>query len=269
VSETVPPGQLIRGLRRQHHLTGEGLAKKAGLSQSKISKIETGAIADIKRSDIDKILNILEAPQSIRQQISIADKSFKIRTYNLNYGDAYADNVRSTQRSAYIRTFMINMIPALLQTIEYRTSLLQYTGYDDFTLKRSMQAILKRQEMLWDKRKHFHFIIYEGALYTSPGTHRTQYIQLDKLERFVGGEGNIKLGIIPIEGGLTPIEHGTFIVYDDWRVVNVLAGREIEFESKDDVFVYLKLFNELDHLADYNDAARMLIRKASNYFSNR
>ncbi|MEK7152781.1 MAG: helix-turn-helix transcriptional regulator, partial [Patescibacteria group bacterium] len=65
-------GETIRTLRRQRNLTGEELARKAGLSQSKISKIETGQYRNLQIKELEIVLNILDAPKTIRQQIQLA-----------------------------------------------------------------------------------------------------------------------------------------------------------------------------------------------------
>src|ERR1700691_5335176 len=72
MSSKLHVGQAIRNLRRTRNMTGEELGKRVGLSQPRISKIETGIDPSPKSADIVAILDILEAPQTIRQQIMSA-----------------------------------------------------------------------------------------------------------------------------------------------------------------------------------------------------
>jgi transcriptional regulator with XRE-family HTH domain len=261
------PGQLIRDLRRKRNISGEVLARKTGLSQTKISKIETGAIPQAKEADLETILNILEAPQTIRQQILVRGNFTSGPTYDFWQKRTFDETSRLVLSTAFIRTFMINLLPALLQTVEYRESYLKRMGFEAQTLTKAMSSALRQQDMLWDKRKRFHFIIYEGAFYTAPGTSIVQRAQLDRIERFIGSVANIKVGVIPLETGLAPAENGTFAIYDDRVVINVLAGGHVALTDSLEVASYHKLFAELDHRADYGDIARTTVQKAISFFS--
>src|ERR1700691_1655660 len=126
MSNQVNIGQLIRELRRQRNMTGGELAQRIGLSQSKISKIETGLDTNIPSSRIEKILNILEAPQTIRQQIqaSLGNSDIvqvrRLRTRPVSAHERALEELRVVN---LLRTFSFNLCPALLQTVEYREAL--------------------------------------------------------------------------------------------------------------------------------------------------
>jgi transcriptional regulator with XRE-family HTH domain len=84
-------GPTLKKLRKQCMLTGLALSASVGISQSKLSKIETGNILP-KPEELAKILNILSVPLNIQQQLfqSLTDSirnahSLKLRKY-FSYG---------------------------------------------------------------------------------------------------------------------------------------------------------------------------------------
>lgn len=267
MSDRLHIGQAIRDLRRQRNMTGEELGKRAGLSQSRVSKIETGAGANLQPAQAEKILNILDAPQTIRQQIQLAlQQTEAVQIRRIKGSFPFEQSLRELRRTKMLRVFTINLIPAMLQTTEYRQAHLSRVDMPGPDFRIAMRTTLKRQDLLWDKRRRFHFIIHETALYTTPGDRAVQIAQLDRLDRLIGTR-NIKVGIIALESGTFPVDITSFSVHDEQRVAKAVADADIVSHSAQDIADYLKIFAALDKLADYGDSARTLIHKAIDYFS--
>lgn len=263
-------GEMIRELRHQCKMTGIELARKTGLSQSKISKIETGKCQNLQFREISALLNILGASDTVRQQAQAIFERVKPsyiagQKYEVPFYTGYFELEKQTK---HLRIFMICGIPALLQTLEYRDRVLQ--EYGQFREGESREAImretLKRQDLLWDKRYTFHFILHQTALYSAPASQSIQLTQLDRLVRFVDMP-NIKLGIIPFEAGLPVTENTTLALYDDVYVTKTVASRETSSKEPHDVALYTKVFVDLDRRALYYDEARALIHQAIEYFN--
>src|SRR5207248_2611991 len=137
-------------LRRNRGLTSVMLAKKADISQAKLSKIENGAVQTLKPQDIERILNILDAPQDIRTQVRFAmtstDHGLAHRYHvNYNWGEVY-EQEKSTR---HLRSFSF-AIPVMLQTLEWRRGVLRRFLVSESDMQRAMQSVLKRQDLLWD-----------------------------------------------------------------------------------------------------------------------
>lgn len=261
-------GQLIKGLRRQRNMTGEELGKRVGLSQSKISKIEIGFYEQLHLKEVDAILNILDAPKTIRQHIyKLMDRAQLstpgIRPYRLQYRSEYYELQLKT---LYLRMYVINSIPALLQTADYRLASLKRYGVTQEETKLKMKAALKWQDLLWDTKHTFHIILLQAALYTLLLPASRHIAQLDRIERLIDLP-NVKIGIIPVEAGLPLPENGLFVLYDENVLIKPMADYEIESIDPDDIALHLKIFRELDRLAYYNDEAKAYIRKAMAHFS--
>jgi len=267
MDETLHIGELIRDLRHQRHITGGELGIKAGLSQSKISKIETGSDTNIRPETLEAILNILDAPQIIRQRVlTLFGQPETLRVRRYRNEQPYELSLEHVRQATLTRVFTMNLIPALLQTIEYREALLKHFALTETTHQLAMRSTIKRQDLLWDTNRHFHFILHESAFYSVPGSRAIQMGQLDRLDRFIGLP-NVKLGIIALQTGLEPVDCTTFALYDERQLALVMAYGDLLSNDTSDIAVYLKLFRGLDRRADYGDTARTLIGKAMSYFS--
>jgi transcriptional regulator with XRE-family HTH domain len=261
-------GQTIRSLRRSKKMTGLELAGRVGLSQSKVSKIETGDTRPTSR-ELENILNILNCPKTIRQQIAAVYElnaelpSSKYRPI-LDKPDAV---FKREQAAAHLRYCVFGVIPALLQTAAYREALLSHWKLSPKELVQKMQETMKRQDLLWDRKHTFHFIMHETALYTTPGSREVQFAQLDRIERLCGAR-NIKIGILPLEAGLlTAVTSTAFVLYDNRLIIQELAHREHMSDDPEDIAEHIRLFSELDKKACYKAEATNLIHKAMQFLA--
>ncbi|HEV2403767.1 MAG TPA: Scr1 family TA system antitoxin-like transcriptional regulator [Candidatus Saccharimonadales bacterium] len=267
MGNTFDIGQVIRDLRRQHNLTGGQLAKKSGLSQSKISRIETGNGPNLKRDEIVKILNILDAPQTILQQAAgVLDQPITVDLRRIQPNYLFEQSYQELRRTNRYRVFSISLIPALLQIAQYRQVVIDQYKLADEQLRVAMRTTTERQDMLWDQRKKFHFIIHETVLYNIVDSYTTQIAQLDRLDRLINSR-NINIGILATVAGMVPLDINTFALFDDRRVSIVTVGADIMSREPEHIAKFSKLFAELGKRADYNDNARSLIQKAIDYFS--
>ncbi|HSX06499.1 MAG TPA: Scr1 family TA system antitoxin-like transcriptional regulator [Candidatus Saccharimonadia bacterium] len=262
-------GRLLQDLRKQRHLTGEQLANAVGLSQSRISKLENGYPEALVPAQIDSILNILKAPKTIRQQISImilhrADGS------SIQFTHAYdfeADATYWDQPVSIYRQFVVNAVSSLVQTTAYREALIRRLGVSEQKVSAQIAKNVTRQDVLWDASKSFYLVMPEAGLYTLVADTNVQIAQLDRLERLTD-PAHIHLGIIPMQAGMTFLETGTFALYDDQILMRIFGDTEIESRETATILKYLHTFVELDQKAYYRDDAVTLIRKASDHFRN-
>jgi transcriptional regulator with XRE-family HTH domain len=259
-------GSILRTLRLQRRITGEELGKRVGLSQSTISKIETGYHSAFKLDEIKKILNILNAPQTIRQQVFTAmNASQQAAHYHYDVQQSPEAPLLRERQTTDLRAFLLSGVHVMLQTLPYREALLRSRGVDEAEIDKDIKQTIKRQDLLWEKHRTFHFILHESVLYTTPADTYTQIVQLDRLERFIGRK-RIKLGVLAYNAGLLTIENGSFILYDDQHVVTIIGTRDIEPSDPLVLTEHIKIFAELNKKTCYNDDARVLIRKAMDYF---
>jgi transcriptional regulator with XRE-family HTH domain len=258
-------GPVIRALRQRKKMTGVELGERAGLSQSKISKIETGVTLPTAK-EVKNILNILNCPKTIRQRILVVyelDAAHPGSKYRSNYPQHALKREVATN---HLRCAVLHGVPALLQTTAYREALQSHRNLTPKKFTQIMHETMRRQDLLWDKKRTFHFIIHEAALYAAPGSRDVQLAQLDRLERFCGMR-RIKIGIIPLEAGLPTLETtATFVLYDTSLLVLVIGSQELTTDDPESMAEYVKVFGELHQKACYEDEAKRLICKALEFF---
>jgi len=260
-------GKLLKELRIEQGVRGVELGRKAGMSQSKISKLETGLYPRLHFKEIERILNILNAPRITRQRIysalgSLQPEDLKYQSYNVAYTkDCYQRELKTIQ----IRTFSPFVVPALLQTNEYRIALLKGWG----TVEDEMDIIkanAQRQDLLWDKQRQFHFIMHQAALYTGPAGQKGLGLpQIDRIERFMGLP-NIKIGIIPLEAGMPPVEFGPFALLDERMLITATVDGDLHSTNSKSIELYSRIFSDLNRAAVYGVEANHLIRLALDFF---
>lgn len=160
-------GRLLRQLRDHEALQGAEAARLAGMSQSKISRLET-----CKRlpsvDDIQKLSRIYNAAPAERDELlwlvdAIRSVSKRPRVV-LPRGAAQlqATIQRLESAASTIRTYSPGMVLGILQTPDYiRTVFAQALAGDD--LEQAVAARAARRGALHDQRKTFHLVMSEGA----------------------------------------------------------------------------------------------------------
>ena len=149
----------LREARKQVGLTGDRLAARCGMSQSKISKIETGKVLP-SATDVERILSCLgvgkEQAADLMALARLANTEFHSVRASLRRGLHHKQRELAALEadSRHIRFFLPLMITGLLQTPEYaRASLANFPGDHP-------QAITKRldrQASLYNPAKRFTF----------------------------------------------------------------------------------------------------------------
>ena len=261
-------GKTIRQLRSSKNITGVELARRAEMSQARISRLESG-ILRTSAKEIETVLNILDCPATIRQQIlavlqlsSFAPPSKYRPIINPSPGSLYKRIAGST----CIRGFLYNTFPSILQTAAFRQALLKGWELSQSEFTRLMNENEKRQDFLWDGKHSFHFIVPEAALYNRLSSTQIHVGQLDRIDR-ISDLKQIKFGIIPMQAGLAAVEHSNFVVYDNNLVVIIYLAEEQNSSDPVAIAEHRRVFDELHQKACYNAEAQKLIRKAVEYFA--
>jgi transcriptional regulator with XRE-family HTH domain len=116
-------GGRLRELRAAAELTGTELARLMGISQSKLSKIETGRVS-ASVEDIERFADALKLPEDVRE--SLLDHATTILTEFNTWRVLTRRRLQRKQREVYeielssteMKTFHAILIPGLLQTAE-------------------------------------------------------------------------------------------------------------------------------------------------------
>lgn len=248
----------LRRLRADAGLSGLRAAALAGLSQSRISRIESGVSVPTE-TEIRDLCRIYKAPASIRRELlkAAADLRAEVKPTRvaIQHGAAHQLQQRIARieaGAAEICIFQPALVPGLLQTADYMRAVFsdggEITGED---LEQSIAARLARAEAL-ASGKSFTLIMAEGTLRWQAASPAVMAAQLDHLEATAR---RLRVGVIPWTQPATVFVTSGFALYDR-RTVSLGTRTGTSFISNPaDVAEYVKLFEALESLAAFGDEA--------------
>lgn len=257
----------LRDARKHAGLTGDRLAARCGISQSKISKIENGKVLP-SATDVERILQALgvgaERQSELAALARLANTEFQSVRASLRRGlhQKQRELAALEADSHHIRFFLPLMITGLLQTPEYaRASLANFPGDHP-------QAIAKRldrQAQLYNVAKRFTFVLTEAAARWQLCEPRVMAVQMDRLAS-LAALPNIELGIIPLDRYVPDGALNTFTVYDEHLATAETFGGVIMMRDPRDVAYHLQLFAFFEQHAAFGSEARALLESYAEAF---
>ncbi|MRH88790.1 helix-turn-helix domain-containing protein [Nocardia sp. SYP-A9097] len=265
-------GQRLREIRRRAGISGRELARLSGWHETKVSKIEYGRVkpsdADVRAycahtGSGDQLEDLLAAVHNM----DAAYMEYK-RQHATGLKRGQQKSVRLAERSKFVRIFQPVIIPGILQTAEYAESVLRHyvkfyrlpDDVDDAVSKR-----IERQQFLYRGERRFHILVSEQALYTSVGTKTVMIGQLDRLMAVIG-LSRVLLGIVPVQSG-PPMQTTNFVMFDTRLVTVEGVTAELSITQPREIAIYSRAFDALATQSVTGDAARALIRKAIETWS--
>lgn len=260
-----PLSQALRTLREEARLSGAEAARRAGITQSKVSRAETGVFVPTE-DDVKKLCRVYGAPPAIQRQLTqmtrdLREGSTPARVILQRGGWWMQQRIGKLETAAaQIRTFTPAVIIGLLQTRAYAQALFgeSLTPSD---LDRTVSARLERQHILTTGRQ-FVFLMAEGALRWNMGGAHIMAEQLDHLIE-ASKLANVKIGVIPwTTPAHVPALHG-FTLYDSRAVLLGTQTATAIITDRRNVTDYEAHWNELEPLAEWEDAARTVIARAA------
>ncbi|MFI6847119.1 helix-turn-helix domain-containing protein [Kitasatospora sp. NPDC050467] len=261
----------LKDLRRASGLSGERLAVRCGMSQSKISRIENGkALPSVV--DVQQILNGLGVDEDLaRELLALASLA------NAEYEDVRSSvrrglHIRQRELAAleagaaHIRHFLPAMLSGLLQTPEYmRTAMSPPVDPAGGDVSQAIALKLERQAVLYDQGKHFDFLLTESAVRWRLCEPLVMATQLDRLIS-LSHLPNVTIRILPLSTQVADAPFHTFTVYGARLVtIELFTGRLVLRDPKD-IEHYRSLFDYFCAESVDSDAARALLDRWSAEF---
>jgi transcriptional regulator with XRE-family HTH domain len=259
-------GAQLRALRRRAGLSGVELAARAGVSQSKISKIETGRTTP-SVEDVEQLTRLLGDPPEhaavlIDEAKSLASQFRTWRAMQRQPPSGHQQRYRELEAAAQlVRVFQPSLVPGLLQTAEYaRQAFLRGQLTDDpAALAAAVTARLDRQTALFDPSKRFDFLITESALRTRICSETAMKAQIDRIVTLASLE-NVTVGYIPATVELSVLPLNGFMLVDDEIVLVETMSAELTLRDTHDVELYTDAFERLSAVALDGTAAADALR---------
>ncbi len=255
--ERLPVGPELAKLRRQRGLTGQQLGDLVGMSQAKVSKIEVGSsvpslqdvelIARALGASDDRVTALLERAAGAHDELIDLHATSRRITAAQRQLAGFENNARVT------RVFQPAVVPGLLQTTEYARAVL--TDYaelyadavggpgtsDEQVVPPAITARIARQEVLYNRKKKFFFLMMETVLLNRVCGPGAMLAQLDRI-RDVSAYPNVMIGIVSTSTQLAyPPLHG-FQLLDEKNVVIDLANTAVVSPGVQVLRIYRQVF---------------------------
>ncbi|MEV0484857.1 helix-turn-helix transcriptional regulator [Streptomyces sp. NPDC050508] len=259
--------ETLRTLRKRAGLSQVRLASRCNMSQSKISKIETGEITP-SLIDVELILRAVNAPDELVAEVTalarLANTEWQpIRSsWRRGLEKRQAELAGLEAEAKKLRYFLPSMITGLLATPEYIRASLEYSPGD---VSKAVARKLERQAVLYDTKKHFTFLLTEQAVRWAAIPPSPMAVQIDHLAS-LSHLPNIRMGLIPMGTIISRGPMNTFTVYDErLATVETFTGRTV-FRDSRDITEHLAVFKQYEQRAQFGESARTLLQEWADLY---
>lgn len=211
----------LRDLRGERGLSQAEAAQQSGLSQSKISRIETGELAPAP-DGVKELCRVYHAPADVRRKLvqmalELREDRISARVVLERGGWALQERIRRLEEIAgRLRCIAPTVVPGMLQIEQYIIALFG-NALSANDLARTVDARLARHPLL-DTERSFEYVLTEGALRWNMGGAAVMVQQIEHLIE-VSKRDNVTLGIVPWTTPVSlPLMH-TVDIYDSRAVM--------------------------------------------------
>lgn len=213
-------GAKLRRLRLLAGLSGREIAAHVGMGQASVSRIENGQQVPSLPETMAWANAVGATPEQHSALTALVEAALnevetwraRMRTEGL---PAMQIDVRELEATANtLHVFQPTIVPGLLQTAEYARqvfTLSDVVGGGDYA--GAVAARIERQQILYDKHRHFEFLLTETALRWRPGS-AVLAAQLDRVAS-IATLDNVEVAVIPTNADMRAIPWCGFILYED------------------------------------------------------
>lgn len=263
-------GAELRKLREQAGLSGRQLATQIGVSQSKVSRIESGATVP----SIPEVTSWTEAAGASEaaagRVVALADAAYtEVHLWDVAMrGRSHLqDDIREIEAaSRAVLVYEPTLVPGLLQTAEYarRVFSMFLPAYAAPDIAEVTKGRVDRQAALFDPARQFSFLMTEAALCWRPGPPGLMLAQLDRITS-VSTLGNVSVGVIPQSTPpVTHVPHGFVLIEPadpdaDAFVLVETVHANLTVSDVAHVDLYRQQWSLLEKTAAYGSDARELL----------
>lgn len=247
----------LRILRQSANVSGVELARRTGIGQPRISRIECGR-GTPSVDEVQLIAKALKAPAPVKEDLALHARSLHTSAHQYRRGGfitTQAEVEELEANSTHTRVFHTNILPGLVQTADYARAVLATVGY---VTPEALHARLRRQAILLDPAKKFTFLLTEGAVRARYGGRATTKAQIEHLVTLATFP-NVNVMVVPSSATLpSAVLHG-FIAYDEKIVVVETLTTEVRITDTSDVQQYVNAFELMGTVALHGAEAANLI----------
>ncbi|PRX99123.1 helix-turn-helix domain-containing protein [Allonocardiopsis opalescens] len=260
-------GAELRRLRAGAGLTGQEAARRSGMSQPKISRLERGvnraSVEDVETlcatyrastTDRDTLVGLVERlHRTVESAATIRRGGTHIKQAQIRRVEAAATE---------LRYFQPMTIPGLLQTAEF-TRRIYGLSLENDALVRAMQALADRQRILYDQDKRLRFMLTEQSLrwrIAPPEVMATQLHHIASLSTLA----TVEIAVIPADATMHEVPLNAWEAFDDDLVSVGLETATMTFTDPGDIAHYRRLYELLERSAVTGADARQLVTQLAH-----
>lgn len=273
---------MLLSLREATGLNQTEFGARAGMNQSKVSRLETArqvpTVAEA-RAWVNAAGAAAEVREEVLERVEAALAETTSWSYEVRKGGADKQRrIGQEERATAVAREFAVIVPGLLQTAEYTRRLfymqatLQPALFPDISASRT--AWSERQLVLYEPGRRFEFIVTEAALRWRPGTDDNPRMLAAQLAHIASmcTLDTVRLGVIPWKRAaqICPM-HGFVMRGEPGTDEDVTVGiytttRQLKIRDQAEVAVYLDLWDKLCEDAVFGEDARDVLRSLAQEF---
>jgi len=205
-------------LREQAGLSGNEVAKRMGMSPSKISRIETGN-SGLQIEDVAALLGLYQVPAAKRDELLDLVRRSEERgwwTRQPGLPQLWRSLIDFEAKATRVQNYEAMFVPGLLQTAEYTRAIIQGVAptISEAELDNLVASRMARQAVLTrSAAPQFFAVVDEGALRRPIGEPGVMRRQLHHLLG-VAGQPHVTLRVVPTAVGAHAGLRGPFVILE-------------------------------------------------------
>jgi transcriptional regulator with XRE-family HTH domain len=260
----------LRRLRDRAGVSGRQLAERISISQSKVSRIESGLTIP-SGPEVAAWAAAVSASETATEFLTMLTSAVYTEVHPwhaaMREQTHLQDEIQEIEnRAGSVLAYESTVVPGLLQTAEYarRVFAMFEPAYAELDLPAVVAGRLDRQAALFDPARRFSFLITEGALRWRAGPPHVLLAQLDRIASLSTLE-NVSIGLIPHAApARTHSPHG-FVIFEsidrdgDALVMVETVHANLTVNDPVHVALYRRQWSLLAESAVFGDAARELL----------
>jgi transcriptional regulator with XRE-family HTH domain len=256
---TEPVGAILARWRKRRRLTGQALGERVGMSQAKISRLETGAVS-AEPHDVRLLAEALEMPPGeVERVVGLAEHADNQLIEWIPAGglaDAQQMYGQIEMATRELRVFQPAVVPGLMQTSEYARAIMSDLTQAEARLSESAIALseavnarMQRNHVLLLPDHRFTFVITEQVLRNRVCRPADMIGQIERM-RELATYANVEFAVISQDAELPIAPYHGFVVGDERWVSVDLFNTGLMSRGRKTVQAYLTVFDELRQIAE-------------------
>lgn len=262
-------GALLRAQRKRAGLTGVEAARRAGFTQSKLSKVEN----NILLPSVDDVRHLTAGlgmgPEAAAQALELIERLQADRTGQrgvLRRGtfSEHAVLLAEFGAAGHVVAADPAVVPDWLRTFDY---LLAAAGtLSERGTKAAMSLLRERQELMTKPGFRFEFFVFEAAVRTWVGSLRITADQVRDVAEKAEHRANVVVRLVNGEAVVTPPLQHSFEMHDDRRAVISVAPGVVVITSNDDLRPFRQTLASLRAQALSENRSRHYLRQIGDLY---